>query len=180
MIIIHSRFLILRLFFSSAYRQIPDGRYVDVRKPLTFVNFRWEAETVFIVHGFNGTARDKHMRYLKDGIHFHIDFHLIFIQTVFDRWMHDAQLPNACIFEKQKSPQLGRQTCRRAGDMWITFFFLSKIFHFLFDCKFIYLFIIIFLLFSFYFILRFVFFEFCGIFFRLLIVTYHSDMTGNV
>lgn len=50
-------------------RKIPDGRYVDVRKPKTFVNFRSHEETVFIVHGFNGTARDKHMRYLKDGKH---------------------------------------------------------------------------------------------------------------
>lgn len=49
-------------------RKIPDGRYVDVRKPKTFVNFRPHEETVFIVHGFNGTARDKHMRYLKDGM----------------------------------------------------------------------------------------------------------------
>lgn len=48
-------------------RKIPDGRYVDVRKPSTFVNFRPHEETAFIVHGFNGTARDKHMRYLKDG-----------------------------------------------------------------------------------------------------------------
>ncbi|XP_031636935.1 phospholipase A1-like [Contarinia nasturtii] len=46
--------------------KIPDGRYVDVRKPSTFVNFRPHEETAFIVHGFNGTARDKHMRYLKD------------------------------------------------------------------------------------------------------------------
>lgn len=56
------------IFFFHFHRLIPDGRYVDVRKPSTFVNFRSEAETVFIVHGFNGTARDKHMRYLKDGI----------------------------------------------------------------------------------------------------------------
>lgn len=48
-------------------RKIPDGRYVDVRKPSTFSSFRPQEETVFIVHGFNGTARDKHMRYLKDG-----------------------------------------------------------------------------------------------------------------
>lgn len=48
-------------------RKIPDGRYVDVRKPSTFSSFRPHEETVFIVHGFNGTARDKHMRYLKDG-----------------------------------------------------------------------------------------------------------------
>lgn len=48
-------------------RKIPDGRYVDVRKPKTFISFRPFEETVFIVHGFNGTARDKHMRYLKDG-----------------------------------------------------------------------------------------------------------------
>lgn len=51
----------------SFCRKIPDGRYVDVRKPPTFSNFRPYEETVFIVHGFNGTARDKHMRYLKDG-----------------------------------------------------------------------------------------------------------------
>lgn len=40
---------------------------MDVRNPSTFVNFRQHEETVFIIHGFNGTARDKHMRYLKDG-----------------------------------------------------------------------------------------------------------------
>lgn len=67
------------IFFILFYwRKIPDGRYVDVRKPSTFVNFRPHEETVFIVHGFNGTARDKHMRYLKDGnvyIYFYL-FHL--------------------------------------------------------------------------------------------------------
>lgn len=51
----------------SFYRKIPDGRYVDVRKPKTFSSFRPHEETVFILHGFNGTARDTHMRYLKDG-----------------------------------------------------------------------------------------------------------------
>lgn len=53
--------------FIKSNRKIPDGRYVDVRKPKTFASFRPHEETVFIVHGFNGTARDKHMRYLKDG-----------------------------------------------------------------------------------------------------------------
>lgn len=56
-------------------RKIPDGRYVDVQKPLTFSSFRPFEETVFIVHGFNGTARDKHMRYLKDGNWFYF-FHI--------------------------------------------------------------------------------------------------------
>lgn len=48
---------------------MPGGRYVDVRRPRLFakVGFNPHAETVFIVHGFNGTARDRHMRYLKDG-----------------------------------------------------------------------------------------------------------------
>lgn len=42
---------------------------MDVRNPRLFAKagFRPEAETVFIIHGFNGTARDRHMRYLKDG-----------------------------------------------------------------------------------------------------------------
>lgn len=56
-------------------RKIPDGRYVDVRKPSTFASFRPLEETVFIVHGFNGTARDKHMRYLKDGKYIRFDLH---------------------------------------------------------------------------------------------------------
>lgn len=54
-------------FWSPLNRKIPDGRYVDVRKPKTFSSFRPHEETVFILHGFNGTARDTHMRYLKDG-----------------------------------------------------------------------------------------------------------------
>lgn len=54
-------------FYFDVCRKIPDGRYIDVLKPHTFSSFRPYEETVFIVHGFNGTARDKHMRYLKDG-----------------------------------------------------------------------------------------------------------------
>lgn len=55
--------------FFVSFRKVPNGRYVDVRKPKSFLKagYRTYAETVFIVHGFNGTARDKHMRYLKDG-----------------------------------------------------------------------------------------------------------------
>lgn len=67
----HSIPIILTINFICVinFRKVPNGRYVDVRKPKQFVKagFRPQAETVFIVHGFNGTARDKHMRYLKDG-----------------------------------------------------------------------------------------------------------------
>lgn len=47
-------------------RKIPDGRYVDVRKPSTFSSFRPHEETAFIVHGFNGTARDKVLHTIRD------------------------------------------------------------------------------------------------------------------
>lgn len=68
-------------------RKIPDGRYVDVRKPSTFASFRPLEETVFIVHGFNGTARDKHMRYLKDGKYIRFDLHRMHLQHLCCRFI---------------------------------------------------------------------------------------------
>lgn len=48
--------------------QVPRGRKIDVRYPKTFKHAGYYAqqETVFIVHGFNGTESDRHIRYLRD------------------------------------------------------------------------------------------------------------------
>jgi len=66
--------------FSLHTPKVPNGRYVDVRKPRNFARagFRPHAETVFIVHGFNGTAKDKHMRYLKDA-YLSRDFNVVMV-----------------------------------------------------------------------------------------------------
>lgn len=79
-------------FFCFPHRKIPDGRYVDVLKPSTFASFRPLEETVFIVHGFNGTARDKHMRYLKDGNLITVDF--IFIMYFKQTKIYVLSIPN--------------------------------------------------------------------------------------
>lgn len=48
---------------------MPRGRIIDVRHPKTFkrAGYHAQEETVFIVHGFNGTESDRHIRYLRDG-----------------------------------------------------------------------------------------------------------------
>lgn len=55
------------LFSIPHDRKFPIGRIVDVMKPKTFINFRPYEETVFILHGYNGSAHEKYIRYLKDG-----------------------------------------------------------------------------------------------------------------
>lgn len=50
-------------------RQKRSGHYVSAHKPLSFDRggFQRNKETAFIVHGFNGSHLDTHMRYLRDG-----------------------------------------------------------------------------------------------------------------
>lgn len=64
-------------------RKSPNGRLVNIKNPGTFAHFRPFEETVFIIHGFNGTANDKHLLYLKDGKHLHY-----FAQSPDRRWLY--------------------------------------------------------------------------------------------
>lgn len=42
---------------------------MDVKNPISLylAGYDKHHETVFLIHGFNGTERDKHMMYLRDG-----------------------------------------------------------------------------------------------------------------
>ncbi|CAD7079412.1 unnamed protein product [Hermetia illucens] len=44
------------------------GTYMDVKNPISLylAGYDKHHETVFLIHGFNGTERDKHMMYLRD------------------------------------------------------------------------------------------------------------------
>lgn len=61
------------------------GRYIFANKPKSFerAGFQPQQETAFIVHGFNGSHMDTHMRYLKDGMRFFLLLILQFIYFIY-------------------------------------------------------------------------------------------------
>lgn len=60
---------IIRVSFLFFFSKHLYGKVLDAnnQKSLLRGGFRTDRESVFIIHGFNGTSKDTHMRYLKDG-----------------------------------------------------------------------------------------------------------------